>query len=73
MKWYEQRPYTSNKRNWKLLERFKKIEENEHHDRRQIAWNITLDYYKLQKENKKLNKENEELRAEIDRILSNNE
>jgi len=54
MERYKQRPYTSNKRNSKLLEQFKKIEEKEHHDRRLIAWNLAIDYHKLQKENEKL-------------------
>lgn len=54
MERYEQRPYTSNKRNNKLLEQFKKIGQKEHHDRRLIAWNLSIDYHKLQKENEKL-------------------
>lgn len=56
MERYKQRPYTSNKRNNKLLEQFKKIEEKEHHDRRLIAWNLALDYYKQQAKIRKLEK-----------------
>lgn len=56
MKRYELQPYTSNKRNNKLLEQFKKIEGKEHHDRRLIAWNLALDYKKQQAKIRKLEK-----------------
>lgn len=56
MERYKQRPYTSNKRNSKLLEQFKKIEGKEHHDRRLIAWNLAIDYHKQQAKIRKLEK-----------------